>query len=181
MSSSFVNYTPSKERTANNVNAVLQKYGNDIAIIDGNDDWNGCIIFKISTLLNKFGIETIDSFHSGISGISKSGCVINKSDLSTFIKKFNKMKWTLRSTNYGNMFNTENIRIFDPAINEWQTFFEIKYGDTEYLAEKNYNEYKCRHKATCTINNFKPTSRDVSLYFESTTVKWYWHKVESFK
>lgn len=179
--SSFVNYMPSKERTANKVKEVLQKYGNDVVIIDGDDDWSGCIIFKISTLLDKFGIEMIDSFHSGSSGISKSGCVINKSDLPIFIKKFNKIKWTLRSTNYGNMFNTETISIFDPAINEWQKFFEIKYGDTEYLAEKINDAYQCRHKATCTINNFKPMSRDVSLYFKSATVKWFWHKVESFK
>ena len=177
---SFVNYTPSKERTDYNTNKAIMKYGKDIVIINGEDDWNACKIFNIHFLLNKFGIEKLGNFHDGISGISNSGCVIKKSDLAKFIENFNKRKWTLRrAEGPGQMSFIEQIKIFDPEVNEWKVFFEIKYGDTEY---KKWipGRFICRHVATCTVNNFQNCEKDVSWVFESSTTQWYWKKVDKF-
>lgn len=182
-STGFVNYIPSKERTDRNVKEVFDKYGDEVVIINGTDNWNGCILFKISSLLGLFKIQKVDDFHNQISGITKSGAVIKKSDLETFIKKFNKQKWAIRAKEgCGEMFNTETIKIFDPDVNEWQIFFRIEYGDTEYIKEKDPSGYyKCRHKGTCTVNNFKKCKFDASRYFESPKTQWYWKPVEKFE
>lgn len=179
---SFVNYTPSKKRTEEKVKEAIQKYGNDIVIINGEDNFNACPIFKIGFLLNKFKIEKLGDFHNQVSGISNSGCIIKKEDLDIFIKKFNKRKWAIRRIyGCGQMFNAERIKFFEPHLNEWKTFFEIKYGDTQYEKEKSsYGWYNCRHEATCTINNFKNCKKDVSHYFTDFNTQWYWHKVEKF-
>lgn len=177
---SFVNYAISKERTDDKVKEAIMKYGKDIVIINGEDDWNACKIFHIGFLLNKFGIKKLGDFHDGISGISNSGCVIKKTDLAKFIENFNKRKWTLRKEfGPGQMFGAERIKIFDPEVNEWNKFFEIKYGDTEYN-ELSPGHFLCRHVATCTIDNFKDCKKDVSWVFESSNIKWYWKKVDKF-
>lgn len=44
---SFVNYTLSKERTEEKVKEAIQKYGNDIVIINGENNFNACPISKI--------------------------------------------------------------------------------------------------------------------------------------
>ena len=177
---SFVNYTPSKERTEEKVKEAIQKYGNDIVIINGEDNFNACKLFRIEFILNKFKIKKIGDFHDQVSGISNSGCIIKKEDLDIFIKKFNKRKWTIRKIyGCGQMFNAERIKFFDPAINEWKTFFEIKYGDTQYEKEPSkYGLYHCKREAICTVNNFKPCKKDVSLYFGDFKVQYYWKQVD---
>jgi hypothetical protein len=178
---SFVNYTPSKERTDRNTNEAFMKYGKDIVIINGEDNFNACKIFHIDFLLEKFGIEKVGDFHDGISGISNSGCIIKKTDFNKFIEKFNKRKWELRrSVGPGQMFLTERIRIFDPEVNEWKVFFEMKYGDTQYEKEKHNGMYHCRRQATCTINNFKNCKKDMSYYFTNDSTQLFWKKVDKF-
>ena len=178
---SFVNYIPSEERTDNNINEAIMKYGKDIVIINGEDNWNASKIFHIDFLLEKFGIEKIGDFHDGISGISKSGCVIKKTDFNKFIEMFNKRKWELlRSFGTGQMSFTERIKIFNPEVNEWKVFFEMSYGDTQYEKEKHNGFYHCRKQVTCTINNFKKTEKDMSYYFSSAITHWYWKKVDKF-
>lgn len=181
-STGFVNYLPSKERTDRNVKEVFDKYDDEVVIINGTDNCSGCKLFRIDFMLKLFKIQKVDDFHNQVSGITKSGVVIKKADLETFIKKFNKHKWAIRRREgCGEMFLTESIKIFDPDVNEWQTFFEIKYGDTEYLKEKDSNGYyKCRRPVTCTINNFKKHKTDVSNYFISPSIQWYWKSVEKF-
>jgi hypothetical protein len=177
---SFVNHTPSKERTDYNTNAAIMKYGKDIVIINGEDDWNACKIFHIGFLLSKFGIEKVGDFHDGISGITTSGCVIKKADYTKFIEKFNKRKWALRRAfGPGQMALNERIKIFDPETNEWVKFFEMKYGDTVYK-ELSPGRFLCRRVATCTINNFKDCKKDMSWGFESSSIQWYWKKVDKF-
>ena len=152
-------------------------------IINGTDNWNGCKLFRIEFMLKLFNIQKVDDFHNQISGITKSGVVIKKADLETFIKKFNKQKWTIRRREgWGQMCLTGSIKIFDPDVNEWQTFFEIKYGDTEYLKRKNSDGYyECRHQGTCIINNFKKRKSDASWYFRSPFIQWFWKSVEKFE
>jgi hypothetical protein len=178
---SFVNYLPSKERTDHNTNEAIMKYGKDVVIINGEDDWNACKIFHIGFLLSKFGIEKVGDFHDGISGITTSGCVIKKADYAKFIKKFNKMKWVFRRFfGPGQMAIIERIKIFDPEVNEWKVFFEMRYGDTQYEKEKNNGLYHCKKQATCTVNNFKSCKRDRSWYFTSSSTQWYWKIVDKF-
>lgn len=178
---SFVNYAISKERTDDNTNEAIMKYGKDIVIINGTDDWNGCKIFHISILLDKFRIKKLGNFHDGISGITSSGCIIKKADLAKFIKNFNKRKWELRKEfGPGQMFGTERIKIFDPEVNEWKVFFEIKYGDTQYEKEPDNGIYHCRNQATCTVDNFKDCKKDASYYFNADKTRWYWKMVDKF-
>jgi len=89
-STGFVNYFPSSERTARVVKAAYDKYGEDIALIDGDDDWYADQIFHVTTVLKNAGIKAIGSFHTGISGISESGAVIKKADLQKFISFIEK-------------------------------------------------------------------------------------------
>jgi hypothetical protein len=178
---SFVNYTPSKERTDHKINEAIMKYGKDIAIINGEDNWNACKIFHIGFLLNKFGIEKLGDFHDQVSGITNSGCVIKKSDLKKFIEKFNKRKWILRhSVGPGQMFNIERIKIFDPDVNEWKVFFEIRYGDTQYINKLYDGEYYCRKQATCTVDNFENCEQDKSYYFSTDKPSLSWKKIDMF-
>jgi hypothetical protein len=169
---SFVSYTP---------NEAIMNYGKDIVIINGEDNWNGCKIFHIAFLLRKFGIEKLGNFHDGLSGITTSGCVIKKADLAKFIENFNKRKWALRrEEGPGQMFNVERISIFDPEVNEWKVFFEMKYGDIQYEKEPSNGIYNCRHQATCTVNNFQKCEIDMSYYFNVTSPKTYFKKVDKF-
>jgi hypothetical protein len=173
----FVNYFPSSERTQRETEATIKKYGTDVVIINGEDDWNASIIFKIGSLLEKFKINSIGTFHDGISGITNSGRVIAKADLPNFIKKYNKYKWQLWRANPGQMCLTNKIKIFDPAVGHWQKFFELTFGDTVVHAKLKLDDkdvYHCKREAFCTFNNFKPSKKDVSLHFSSHTIQWYW-------
>ena len=46
-STGFVNYFPSSERTQRAIEEAFRKFGNDIAIIDGEDDWYASNVFKV--------------------------------------------------------------------------------------------------------------------------------------
>lgn len=178
---SFVNYTSSKERTDNKTKDAIMKYGKDIVIINGEDDWNACKIFNIGFLLNKFGIEKIGNFHDGTSGISNSGCIIKKTDLNKFIEQFNKRKDALRHEfGPGQMFVIEQIKIFNPDVNTWKVFFEIRYGETQYVNKTFDDLYYCRKQATCTVDNFENCKKDMSYYFSTAKPSSYWKKVDKF-
>lgn len=85
-STGFVNYFVSSERTARQIAAAYAEYGNDIIIINGDDDWFANDAYKVDVLLKKAKLEKIDDFHNGISGMSHSGAVIKKDDIDKFIK-----------------------------------------------------------------------------------------------
>ena len=127
-STGFVNYFPSSERTRRAIDEAFEKYGNNIAIIDGEDDWYASKVFRILYLLKKFNITKLADFHTGISGISVSGAVINKSDLPKFIKMFNKEKWKIHREFPGTL---GSIRIYDTDIQDFRTFFKLETRDTE--------------------------------------------------
>ena len=80
----------------------------------------------------------------------------------------------------GQMCITERIKIFDPAVDEWKLFFEMRYGDTQYEKETYDGKYHCRIPATCTVNNFKNCKKDMSYYFSSEKTQWYWKQVDKF-
>ena len=123
-STGFVNYFPSSERTQRAIEEAFRKFGNDIAIIDGEDDWYASKVFKVFYLLAKrFKIKIIGTFHTGISGMSYSGAVIAKTDLPKFIKMFNKEKWKIYREFPGTL---GSIRIYDENEKVLKTFFSLE-------------------------------------------------------
>ena len=137
----FVNYFPSNERTQRKIKEAIEKHGTDIAIINGEDDWNCSDAFHIGYLLNRFGIIPLDKFHDGISGITCSGAVIRKSDLQTFISKYNKIKYDLMRERPHNRGDGE-IKIFTDG--QFKTFFKAEIDRKKGLIRKivNYKELK---------------------------------------
>ena len=124
----FVNYFVSNDRTQRKIKEAFEKYGNDIAIIDGEDDWNAAKIFHIGWLLEKFNIKPLGDFHIGISGIAKSGQVIRKSDLEKFIKRFNREKYNIiRQFPPRSAYGKPSIRIFNNETGVFDNFFQLKY------------------------------------------------------
>ena len=125
----FVNYFCSSERTERKTKEALEKFGFEIAIINGEDDWNCSSAFHIGYLLERFGIVELEKFHDGISGITSSGAVIKKSDLPIFITKYNKIKYDLMRNDRRKPWGRcdGEIKIFD-CENDWRTFFKAKIG-----------------------------------------------------
>ena len=79
-SSGFTNYNPSgRSQTQEYVNQLLDEHP-DWVIIDGNDDWGASRYCRPeSFVLEILGLEKIEAwFHTGISGMSKSGAIIDK-------------------------------------------------------------------------------------------------------
>lgn len=152
-STGFINYFPSAERTQRAIDAAYAKYGSEIAIIDGDDDWNASNCFHISYLLNKFKIQKLGSFHTGISGITTSGAVIAKKDLPTFIKKFNKYKWSIYRESSHKGWSTDAISIYNAENKVWMKFFELQFKENEITDL--YKRKTKRIEVHNTINNFK--------------------------
>ena len=78
------------------------------------------------------------------------------------------------------MFNVERISIFDPDVNEWKVFFEIRYGDTQYVNKTYDGVYYCRKQATCTVDNFENCKKDESYYFSTDKPSLSWKKIDKF-
>lgn len=137
----FVNYFPSSERTQRKIKEAIEKHGLDIAIINGEDDWNCSDAFHIGYLLNRFGIAPLDKFHDGISGITCSGAVIRKSDLQTFISRYNKIKYDLMRERQHSRGDGE-IKIFTDG--QYRIFFKAEIDRKKGLIRKvvNYKEVK---------------------------------------
>lgn len=74
------------------------KYGPTAVILDGDDDWYAPRISHPSQVAKEAGITPLGDFHSGFSGISKSGIVIKAKDLAKFKRTFKQLatqhEWT---------------------------------------------------------------------------------------
>lgn len=84
-STGFTNFfsgTPEKIRSV--LQTVAKEFPNAV-VINGDDDWYSKSEVRPETWRNLFEIEILAYFHSGISGISKSGIVIDQ-------KNFEKLK-----------------------------------------------------------------------------------------
>ena len=179
--SEFVNVTSARDKNAED---VLNEFGNDIVIIDGSDNWNTSPLFHITNLLDLFEIDKISDFHSGFSGIAKSGAVIAAKDLSTFISKFNQYKWKIFKETPGQMFGRDSIEI-KPANDDWKTFFKLEYGDTVKLKEiyvegESKPYYLCKNYVTCVVDNFNDVDLDKSIKFYTENPAYYWKKDTGF-
>jgi len=70
---------------------ALAKYGPTAVILDGDDDWYAPRISHPSRVAKEAGITPLGDFHSGFSGISKSGIVIKAKDLVKFKRTFKQL------------------------------------------------------------------------------------------
>ena len=106
-STGFVNYFVSSERTARQINAAFAKYGNDIVIVNGDDDWFANDVFKVDVLLEKANLEKLGYFHDGISGLSHSGAIIKKDDINKFIEFIKQNYFEVwNNSEYNNGYNS---------------------------------------------------------------------------
>jgi len=83
------------------VSKVFEDFPNGV-IIDGYDDWFAPRLSHPDQIAKDAGVELLAEFHSGHSGISSSGIVIDKNDLQKFKESYERLKkdedWTNRST-----------------------------------------------------------------------------------
>lgn len=97
-SSGFTNYSPSNEALAEGLAEVFKNNPGAI-VIDGNDDWYAPKLMHPGMIADECKIKTLGAFHSGVSGFTWSGIIIEKKDLKKFIRMFNTLKlddmWTI--------------------------------------------------------------------------------------
>jgi len=88
-SSGFTNYFNNKP----NPMAVFKDHPTAI-IVDGNDDWSAPKNTRPASVVQDAGIEPLAWFHSGISGITKSGAVLTPKDFTKleayYLREFGK-------------------------------------------------------------------------------------------
>ena len=73
----FVNYLGSSpEKRAATFAAVFAEFPGAV-IVDGTDDWYAMVQVRPETWERELGIKPLAMFHTGISGISKSGIVVS--------------------------------------------------------------------------------------------------------
>jgi hypothetical protein len=78
--SGFTNYLPGDPRSQ--IAAVFQEFP-DAIIVDGTDDWGAAREFRPETFEGSYGVKPLAYFHTGCSGISKSGIVITQEDFDS--------------------------------------------------------------------------------------------------
>lgn len=88
-SSGFTNYSNNKP----NPMAVFKDFPAAI-IVDGSDDWSAERHHRPQRAVQDAGIEPLAWFHSGISGVSKSGVVLTPADYAKleefYLREFKK-------------------------------------------------------------------------------------------
>lgn len=75
--SGFTNYFNNKP----NPTAVFADFP-DAVIVDGSDDWCAALEARPAMVVDKAGIVPLAWFHSGISGITKSGVVLTEAQFA---------------------------------------------------------------------------------------------------
>lgn len=85
--SGFINHFPGGPLCDARARArVFRDFPNSV-IVDGSDDWYSPPWSRPAMLVNRYGIKPLAYFHSGISGISKSGVVLTREDWETLRKR----------------------------------------------------------------------------------------------
>jgi len=80
-SSGFSNYQGgcSKDRLKSTLQEVFNDFSNAI-VLDGSDDWYAELKNSPASLCKKFDVKILADFHTGISGISSSGVVVEQEE-----------------------------------------------------------------------------------------------------
>lgn len=77
-SSGFINYiSATGEQIRHKLNAVFATHP-DAVVIDGDDNWYADDKDRPPVFLNVFNLQPLATFHTGISGITKSGVVVDQ-------------------------------------------------------------------------------------------------------
>lgn len=82
----------------------------DSVIVDGSDDWNDPIYRRPQAFLEKLDIKPLAFYHSGISGITRSGVVISKNDFIVLEQKY--------SENFKSQILVNNCKLYYPGENQ---------------------------------------------------------------
>ena len=82
----------------------------DSVIIDGSDDWNDPIYRRPQAFLEKLGIKPLAFYHSGISGITRSGAVVSKDDFIVLEQKY--------SESFKSQILVNNCKLYYPGENQ---------------------------------------------------------------
>lgn len=87
-STGFTNYRPgTRQDVARALDDVFADHP-DAVVVDGDDDWYACGADRPASWPEMFGVEALAFFHSGISGISKSGVVLSREDFDRIEREF---------------------------------------------------------------------------------------------
>ena len=87
-SSNFINYMGASAIEYERIRQeIFAEYPNSV-IIDGDDDLIAKREMRPQTFIDDFGINVLAYYHSGISGITKSGIVISKTDYDILARKY---------------------------------------------------------------------------------------------
>ena len=78
-SSGFTNYMGPAPTTA----AVFAEFPKAV-IVDGSDDWSAKVEYRPQRLCKTWKITPLAYYHSGISGIARSGVVLSQTDFRRF-------------------------------------------------------------------------------------------------
>lgn len=85
-SNGFVNYlTCTPEGIVAALSEVYEDFLN-VVVLDGDDDWYGKAIYKPGRIAREAKIEVLGYFHTGVSGMSCTGIIINSKDLGEFMR-----------------------------------------------------------------------------------------------
>jgi len=98
-SSGFTNYFGgyADEGLKKTLQEVFNDFSN-VVVIDGSDDWYAELKYSPSSLCKKFDIEPRASFHTGISGISSSGRIIDETDFDRLKETCLKLGFDITKT-----------------------------------------------------------------------------------
>ena len=113
--SGFVNYIggASTARVHAALEAVFAEHPGAV-VLDGSDDWyvNDCR--RPGTFPNIFGIKPLARFHTGCSGISKSGIVVSRGDFERIELEFPTQTFTqLRGPDVTGRVLRECVRVYE--------------------------------------------------------------------
>lgn len=82
----------------------------DSVIVDGSDDWNDPIYKRPQAFLEKLDIKPLAFYHSGASGITRSGVVVSKDDFIVLEQKY--------SENFKSQILANNCKLYYPGENQ---------------------------------------------------------------
>jgi len=85
----FVNYMggASKERIRETLEAIFNEHPGAV-VLDGDDDWYANDCRRPGCFPDIFGIKPLATFHTGTSGITKSGIVVSRQDFEKIEREF---------------------------------------------------------------------------------------------
>jgi len=93
--SGFVNYIggASQDKFQATLEEIFAKHPNAV-VLNGDDDWYASQCCRPELFPRKFDIQPLAYFHSGISGISKSGIVVSRRDFDKIEREFPSRTFT---------------------------------------------------------------------------------------